>query len=109
MGKGGSLEGWWVSFDVMHGIYTGWLVFSAKVYDHNIPTLCTIFMCELKSKCASSLATTWRLMLDVEMFGNAISEVLWAGISNLERERSDAFHYFQSFRRHIIEDILDSK
>lgn len=52
---GGPLEGSWVSFDVMHRIHTGWMTFSAHVYDHNIRALCTIFTCELKSECAHRL------------------------------------------------------
>lgn len=54
---GGPLEGSWVSFNGMHRIYSGWLTFSAHIYDHNIRALCTIFTCELKSECASSMAT----------------------------------------------------
>lgn len=124
----GSLEGSWVSFDVMHRIHSGWLTFSAHVYDHNIRALCTIFTCELKSECAASLATAWRLMLDVareeglievEIYGfmadnasagwNAVRDVFGNSIPNPERERSDAFHFMQSLRRHTIEGILESK
>lgn len=59
-------------------MYPGWLTFSAHDYDHNIRALCTIFTCELKSECASSLVVAWRLMLevsseegfpDIEIFG----------------------------------------
>lgn len=57
---------------------------------------------------------------DLEIYGfmadnasarwNAVHEVFWNGIPNPERERSDAFHYFQSLRRHtVIEGILESK
>lgn len=63
MKLGGSLHGCWVSFDVMHRIHTRWVTFSAHVYDHNIQALCTIFTCELKFEL--SLATAWRLMLEV--------------------------------------------
>lgn len=38
---------------------------------------------------------------------NVVREVFWNGIPNPERERSDAFHYFQSLRRHTIEGIVE--
>lgn len=128
MQKNRSLEGAWVSFDVMHRITSGWLTFSAHVYDHNIRALCTIFTCELKSEDAESLATAWRLMVgvaaenglkNVEIYGfmadnaiagwNAVRNVFWNGIPNPERERSDAFHFQQSLQRHTREGILESK
>lgn len=47
---GGSLEGTWVMFDVMHRIIGPWLTFSAHVHDHNYQSLCTIFTCKLQSE-----------------------------------------------------------
>lgn len=56
---------------------------------------------------------------DVQIYGfmadnasagwNAVREVFWEGIPNPERERSDAFHYFKSLRRHTNEGVLEGK
>lgn len=128
MQKGRPLFGAWVSFDVMHRVTTGWLTFSAHVYDHNYRALCTIFTCKLRAKDAASLEIAWRLMVEIahdhgvksiEIAGFmgdnsiqgwiAVRNVFWEGNPNPDKERSDAFHFAQSFRRHTIEGILPGR
>ncbi|CAM6092130.1 unnamed protein product [Calypogeia fissa] len=50
MQPGGSLDGAWIMFDVMHRCTRGWLTLSAHIYDHHLRALSTIFTCELKPK-----------------------------------------------------------
>jgi hypothetical protein len=65
MGPGEDLFGTWVMFDVMHKNTTGWLKFSAHIYDHHYWALCTIFMRKLMAKDAASCKIAWRQMIDV--------------------------------------------
>ena len=128
MQKGGPLEGTWVMFDVMHRINTGWLTFSAHVYDHNYRGLCTIFTCELMSEDAESQETAWREMISVakekgltsiEIHGFmadnaqagwiAVRNVFFDGLPNPGRERSDCFHFKKSLRQHTLDCILPQK
>ena len=128
MKPGGSLEGTWVMFDVMHRITKDWLTFSAHVYDHNYRALCTIFTCELMAEDASSMEVAWRLMLqvaeendlkDVTIHGfmadnaqagwNAVRNVFSNGFADATKERSDAFHYSLLLRKHTLECVVDGK
>lgn len=128
MQLGGSLDGAWVMFDVMHRCTKGWLTFSAHVYDHNFRALCTIFTCELRGEDAGSLEKAWTLMIDVAkenglenitikgfMADNAeagwiaVRNVFFGGFPDPERERSDAFHFRQSFIRHSQDGIKPEK
>ena len=128
MKPNGSLHGAWVSFDVMQRSTKDWLTFSAHVYDHNYRALCTIFTCELRSEDAASLEVAWKLMLDVarengvldvKIHGfmadnasggwNAVRNVFFNGLADASRERSDAFHWQLSLRRHTLEGIIDGK
>jgi hypothetical protein len=65
MRPGNDLFGTWVMFDVMHQITTGWLTFSAHIYDHNYRALCTIFTCKLLAKDADSCKIAWTKMIEI--------------------------------------------
>ncbi|CAM6102386.1 unnamed protein product [Calypogeia fissa] len=119
MQPGGSLDGTWVIFDVMHRCTGGWLTFSAHTYDHHLWALSMIFTCELKTQDPESQETAWRLMVDIAkrhgvrevtikgfMANNAeagwevVRNVFFNGKPDPFRERSDLFHFKQSFVRH---------
>lgn len=104
-------------FDVMHQITIGWLTFSAHVYDHHYHALCTIFPCELRVEDEVSIEIAWQQMIDVAREAkvydihihdfmadnasarwNAIRNIFKGGIRDLDRERSNAFHWAQSIR-----------
>jgi hypothetical protein len=128
MQPGGPLQGAWVMFDVMHRITTGWLTFSAHVYDHHYRSLCTIFTCELMSEDAESQETAWREVISVAeekglkniqihgfMADNAqagwiaVRNVFFGGLPNPERERSDSFHFKKSLKQHTTDCILKDR
>jgi hypothetical protein len=90
--------------------------------------LCTIFTCELKAQDEASQETAWRLMLEmaaqkgvdnIEIKGfmadnastgwNAIRNVFFNGERRPEQERSDAFHFMQSYIRHSNEGVKEEK
>jgi hypothetical protein len=73
MKPGNDLFGTCVMFDVMHQITTGWLTFSAHVYDHNYQALCTIFTCELLAEDADSCKIAWTNMIEIA----GVSSVAW--------------------------------
>ncbi|CAM6082218.1 unnamed protein product [Calypogeia fissa] len=125
MQLGGSLEGAWLMFDIMHRCTRGWLMLSVKCYDHHLLALSTIFTCKLKAQDAKSQETAWRLMVDVanrngvhevtikgfmadnvETGWDAVRKVFFNGKPNLTRKRSDLFHFKQSFIRHAKEGIM---
>lgn len=114
-------------FDIMHRIPL-WLTMTVGVYDHNYRALCTIFTCELMAEDHQSLETAWRLMIQVAkenglpkvyihgfMADNAqagwiaVRNVFFNGVPDATRERSDAFHYEMSMRKHNEECIIDGK
>jgi hypothetical protein len=65
MKPGNDLLGTWVMFDIMHQITTGWLTFSAHVYDHNYRVLCTIFTCKLLAKDVDYCKIAWMNMIEM--------------------------------------------
>ncbi|CAM6084792.1 unnamed protein product [Calypogeia fissa] len=128
MEPGGSLDGGWVMFDIMHRCTGGWLTFSAHIYDHHLRALSTIFTCELKAQDAESQETAWRLMVDIakrhgvrevtikgfmadnaEAGWQAVRRVFFNGKPKPTRERSDLFHFKQSFVRHAKEGVPFNK
>jgi hypothetical protein len=62
---GGKFFGAWVIFDVVRWVTTGWLTFSAYVYDHHYCALCTNFVCKIMAENAPSQQIAWIKMIDV--------------------------------------------
>ncbi|CAM6096701.1 unnamed protein product [Calypogeia fissa] len=122
---GGSLDGAWIMFDVMHRCIGGWLTLSAHIYDHHLRALSTIFTCELKAQDPLSQETPWRLMVNIAIrngvpkvtikgFMADNAEAGWEAVRNVffngKRDPNrDLFHFKQSFVWHAKEGIPTGK